>query len=120
MPWFPEEWIDEVVSRNDIVDVVSDYVVLKPSGRGYFGLCPFHNEKTASFHVSPERQIYHCFGCGEGGNVVSFIMAIERMEFVEAMKHLADRSNMPLPDDSSTDTAEYQRKKDQKQQLYDM
>jgi DNA primase len=56
MPWFPEDWIDEVISRNDIVDVVNEYVVLKPSGRGYFGLCPFHNEKTASFHVSAEKE----------------------------------------------------------------
>jgi DNA primase len=118
MPWFPEDWIDEVVSRNDIVDVVGEYVVLKPSGRGYFGLCPFHNEKTASFHVSPERQIYHCFGCGEGGNVVSFIMGLERMEFVEAMKHLAERAGVPLPD--NTDTQDYQRQKDERQQLYEM
>ena len=94
MPWFPEDWIDEVISRSDIVDIVSEYVALKPVGRGYFGLCPFHNEKTASFHVSPERQIYHCFGCGEGGNVVSFIMGMERMEFVESMKFLAERAGM--------------------------
>jgi DNA primase len=113
MPWLPEDWIDEVVSRNDIVDVVSEYITLKPSGRGYFGLCPFHSEKTASFHVSPERQLYHCFGCGEGGNVVSFIMAIERMEFAEAMKHLAERVGIPLPEMS--DQAVYQQKQDEKQ-----
>jgi len=118
MPWFPEEWIDEVISRNDIVDVVSEYVTLKPSGRGYFGLCPFHNEKTASFHVSSERQLYHCFGCGEGGNVVSFIMAIERMEFVEAMKYLAERAGIPLPDTS--DQVLYQQKKDKKQLIIEI
>ena len=120
MPLFPDDWIDEVVSRNDIVDVVSEYVVLKPSGRGYFGLCPFHNEKTASFHVSPERQIYHCFGCGEGGNVISFVMGIEHMEFVEAMKHLAERAGVPLPDNTDTDTEDYRKKKEERQQLYEM
>jgi DNA primase len=119
MPWFPDDWIEEVISRNDIVDVVNEYVVLKPSGRGYFGLCPFHNEKTASFHVSPERQFYHCFGCGEGGNVVSFIMDIERMEFVEAMKHLAERAGVPLPDNTDTD-ADYQRKKNERLQIFEM
>jgi len=118
MPLFPEDWIDEVVSRNDIVDVVNEYVVLKPSGRGYFGLCPFHNEKTASFHVSPERQIYHCFGCGEGGNVVSFIMNIERMDFVEAMKHLAERAGVPLPEQPGHD--DYKRNQTVKQQIYEI
>jgi DNA primase len=118
MPWFPEDWIDEVISRNDIVDVVNEYVVLKPSGRGYFGLCPFHNEKTASFHVSPERQIYHCFGCGEGGNAVSFIMSMERMEFVEAMKHLADRAGMPLPE--TANQQRQQQDRDKKQLLYEI
>ncbi len=118
MPWFPDEWIDEVVSRNDIVDVISEYVILKPSGRGYFGLCPFHNEKTASFHVSPERQIYHCFGCGEGGNVVSFVMAMEHLEFVEAMEHLAERAGIPLPD--NTDTKDYRKEREERQQLYEI
>lgn len=118
MLWFPEDWIDEVISRNDIVDVVSEYVVLKPSGRGYFGLCPFHNEKTASFHVSPERQFYHCFGCGEGGNVVSFIMGMERMEFVEAMKHLAERVGVSLPQTSGQ--APKQQKQDEKQQIIEI
>ena len=118
MMWFPEDWIDEVVSRNDIVDVVSEYVVLKPSGRGYFGLCPFHNEKTASFHVSPERQFYHCFGCGEGGNVVSFIMSMERMEFVEAMKHLAERVGVPLP--QTSDQVRHRQELDEKQQIFEI
>ena len=118
MAWFPEDWIDEVVSRNDIVDVVNEYVVIKPSGRGYFGLCPFHNEKTASFHVTPERQIYHCFGCGEGGNVVSFIMNLERMEFVESMKFLAERVGMPMPE--GTDQGQIQQTRDEKQQLLEI
>ena len=118
MPWFPDEWIDEVVSRNDIVDVISEYVILKPSGRGYFGLCPFHSEKTASFHVSPERQIYHCFGCGEGGNVISFVMGMEHVEFVEAMERLAERAGVPLPND--TDTKDYQKEREERQQLYEI
>ena len=118
MPWFPEEWIDEVVSRNDIVDVVNEYVVIKPSGRGYFGLCPFHNEKTASFHVSPERQIYHCFGCGEGGNVVSFVMNLERMDFVESMKFLAERVGIPLPE--GIDQERVQQDRDEKHHLLEI
>ena len=94
----PEEWIDQVRQANDIVDVISEYIRLKPSGRGFFGLCPFHGEKTPSFHVEPDRQIYHCFGCGEGGNVFSFVMAMERMDFVEAAKHLAARSGIQVPE----------------------
>jgi DNA primase len=118
MPWLPEDWIDEVISRNDIIDVVSEYLILKPRGSGYFGLCPFHNEKTASFHVSPERQTYHCFGCHEGGNVVSFIMSMERMEFIDAMKHLAERVSMPLPE--ASDQEHYQRERDKKQQIFEI
>lgn len=94
MPWYPDDFIDEVTARNDIVDIVREYLPLKPSGRGYTALCPFHNEKTASFHVSPERQIYHCFGCGEGGNVITFVMAVERLDFPEAVKLLAERAGM--------------------------
>jgi len=100
----PEDWIDQVRQANDIVDVVSEYIRLKPSGRGFFGLCPFHGEKTPSFHVEPERQIYHCFGCGEGGNVFSFVMAMERMDFVEAAKHLAARSGIPVPEQQADRT----------------
>jgi DNA primase len=116
--WFPEDWIDEVVSRNDIVDVVSEYVALKPSGRSYFALCPFHNEKTASFHVSPEKQIYHCFGCGEGGNVVTFVMNMERMDFIEAMKYLAERAGVSLPE--GTDAKRAAQEQNERQHLYDI
>jgi len=91
------DWIDEVRSRNDIVDIVSQYVKLKSTGRGYLGLCPFHNEKTPSFHVHSDKQFYHCFGCGEGGNVISFVMKTERLNFVEAVKFLAERVGMHLP-----------------------
>jgi DNA primase len=91
-----QDWIDEVRARNDLVDVISQYVRLKPSGKGFLGLCPFHSEKTPSFHVHSEKQFYHCFGCGEGGNVISFIMAAERLSFMEAVKFLAERVGMSL------------------------
>lgn len=104
MGFLPEAWIDEVVSRTDIVEVVSEHIAIKPSGKGYFGLCPFHNEKTPSFHVSPEKQVYHCFGCGEGGNVLSFVMEMERLEFPDAVKLLAERAGMPIPE--TTDSRE--------------
>lgn len=96
---FPDNFINELVARNDIVDVVSGYVRLgKKSGSNMFGLCPFHSEKTPSFSVSPDKQIYHCFGCGKGGGVISFIMEIENLSFKEAVAFLARRANMPLPE----------------------
>jgi len=96
--FFDKTWIDEVRSRNDIVEVIGEYLRLKPSGRNFVALCPFHSEKTPSFSVSPDKQIYHCFGCGEGGNVISFIMAMEKLDFVEAVKLLARRAGMPIPE----------------------
>ena len=96
---FPDTFINELVARNDIVEVVSGYVRLgKKSGANLFGLCPFHSEKTPSFSVSPDKQIYHCFGCGKGGGVISFIMEIENLSFPEAVAFLARRANMPLPE----------------------
>ena len=96
---FPDSFIDELVARNDIVDVVSGYVRLgKRSGSNMFGLCPFHSEKTPSFSVSPDKQIYHCFGCGKGGGVINFIMEIENLSFPEAVAFLARRANMALPE----------------------
>ena len=96
--YYPEEIIEEVRSRNDIVDVISAYVKLQRRGSSYFGLCPFHNEKTGSFSVSPAKQIYYCFGCGAGGNVVSFIMQYDNCSFPEALKTLADRAGIALPE----------------------
>ena len=93
----PDEVIDRVREHYDIVDVVGRYVQLKKSGRNYFGLCPFHSEKTPSFSVSPEKQMYYCFGCGAGGNVIKFIMEMEQMSFVEAVRHLAEEASIPLP-----------------------
>ena len=97
MARYSDELIDEIRSRNDIVDVISQYVVLKRSGRNFFGLCPFHKEKSPSFSVSPDKQIFHCFGCGEGGNVFHFISKIENISFPEALETLADRAGVELP-----------------------
>lgn len=94
---YSDEILEEVRSRNDIVDVISQYVTLKRSGRNYFGLCPFHNEKSPSFSVSPDKQIFHCFGCGVGGNVFHFITKVENVSFVESVQILAERANVNLP-----------------------
>lgn len=95
---YSEDIVEEVRSRNDIVDVISSYVNLKKKGSRYFGLCPFHNEKSASFCVSPDKQLYNCFGCGAGGNVYTFVMEYENYSFPEAIKSLADRAGVKLPE----------------------
>ena len=96
--YYPEEVVEEVRSRNNIVDVISTYVNLKRSGSNLFGLCPFHSEKSPSFSVSPSKQIFYCFGCGAGGNVISFVMQYENYSFQEAVKYLADRAGITLPE----------------------
>ena len=96
--FYPEELVEEVRTRNDIVDVISGYVKLQRKGSSYFGLCPFHNEKSPSFSVSPGKQMYYCFGCGAGGNVLTFIMEYENYSFPEALKLLADRAGVNLPE----------------------
>ena len=105
----PDSWLDELRSRVDIVDVVADYVELKQKGRRFWGRCPFHGEKTPSFSVDSEAQMFYCFGCHKGGTVINFVMEIERMEFMEAVKQLADRAHMALParvdDGQSSDAA---------------
>ena len=99
---FSESFLTELTERNDIVDVVSGYVRLgKKSGSNMFGLCPFHSEKTPSFSVSPDKQIYHCFGCGKGGGVINFIMEIENLSFPEAVEFLAKRAGMPMPEEEN-------------------
>lgn len=100
---YSDELIEEIKNRNDIVDVISQYVALKRSGRSYFGLCPFHNEKSPSFAVSPDKQIFHCFGCGVGGNVFHFISKIENIGFREAVEILANRANVVLPTTSGSE-----------------
>lgn len=97
-----ERFIDELTARCDIVDIVSRYVALKKSGNNYFGLCPFHNEKTASFSVAPDKQIFHCFGCGAGGGPIRFIMNAEGLEFQDAVRFLAKQYNMTVPETGSS------------------
>ena len=94
---YSENLIEEIRTNNDIVDVISQYVVLKRSGRNFFGLCPFHKEKSPSFSVSPDKQIFHCFGCGVGGNVIHFVSKIENLNFKDTLEMLANRANIPLP-----------------------
>ncbi|HID94879.1 MAG TPA: DNA primase [Candidatus Latescibacteria bacterium] len=103
----PEETIAEIRMRNDIVEVVSEVVALKKRGRNYFALCPFHPEKTPSFSVNPDKQIYHCFGCGAGGNVISFIMASQRISFLEAISVLAKRAGISLPEGRSAGRSQH-------------
>ena len=107
--YYSDDIIEEVRTRNDIVDVISGYVKLQRKGSSYFGLCPFHNEKSPSFSVSPSKQMYYCFGCGAGGNVFTFLMEYENFTFPEAVKALADRAGMELPEVEYSEEAKQQR-----------
>ena len=115
---YGEEIIEEVRSRNDIVDLISTYVPLKKKGSSYFGLCPFHNEKSPSFSVSRDKQMYYCFGCGAGGNVFTFLMEYENFSFPEALKYLAERAGMELPEEELNEEAK--RAMDEKAKLREM
>jgi DNA primase len=97
MAGIPQDFIELVRSSTDVVSVVSAYVPLKASGKSFKGLCPFHNEKTPSFHVNPERQIFHCFGCNEGGDAFKFLMLYDKLSFVEAVEQLAGRAGLQVP-----------------------
>lgn len=114
----PEQLVSEIISASDIVDIAGRYVSLKRSGSSFIALCPFHKEKTPSFHVSPEKQLYYCFGCGAGGNVIGFVKAIENLDYVDAVKYLAERANIRIPETgiSSHDRQRYE----QKQRILDM
>lgn len=115
--FFPEELVNEVIQANDIVDIVSGYVRLKRSGSSYMGCCPFHREKTPSFHVSADKQLYHCFGCGAGGSVIQFIMNAEGLDFPDALRYLAEKSGIRLPEgDAEKGDERYKRK----QKMYEM
>lgn len=116
--YYSDDLIEEIRSRNDVVDVISSYVKLKKQGATYFGLCPFHNEKSPSFSVTPGKQMYYCFGCGEGGNVYSFIMKYENLTFVEAVKMLADRAGVALPEQENSE--EERRKADLRTNLLEI
>lgn len=96
--YYPDDLVEEIRARNDIIDVISGYVRLQKKGSNYFGLCPFHNEKSPSFSVTPSKQMYYCFGCSAGGNVITFIMEYENYTFAEALKFLADRAGIALPE----------------------
>ncbi len=111
--YYPDEVIEEVRSSNNIVDVIGSYIRLQKKGSSYFGLCPFHNEKSPSFSVSPNKQMYYCFGCGAGGNVFTFIMEYENQTFPEAMKVLADRAGIALPEAELTEEQKRERNKRQ-------
>ena len=108
---FDQRFLDELIARSDIVDVVSGYVALQRKGGNLFGLCPFHNEKTPSFSVSPDKQIYHCFGCKKGGGVINFIMEIENLTFPEAVRFLAKRANLPVPEEEERSDADRLRRR---------
>ena len=96
MNQIPQDTIDQIRDSSEILDVVSDYVELRRRGRNYFGLCPFHPEKTPSFSVAPDKQIYHCFGCGAGGNAISFLMEYEKISFIDSLKTLSERYGVEL------------------------
>lgn len=108
---FPQSFLDELMARNDILDVVGSYVSLQPKGGSYWGCCPFHNEKTPSFHVLQDKQYYHCFGCKKGGGVINFIMDIENLSYPDAVRFLAKRVNMPVPEDRESDGADRLRRR---------
>ena len=107
----PQSFLDDLIARNDIVDVVGSYVALQQKGSNLFGLCPFHNEKTPSFSVSPSKQIYHCFGCKKGGGVINFIMEIENLSYMDAVRFLAKRVNLEVPDDRQDDDTARRRQR---------
>ncbi len=114
---FPDAWLDELLAKNDIVSVISSYMQLKPKGRRLWGLCPIHGEKTASFSVSPDKQMFYCFGCHAGGTVIQFVMQVERLNFQEAVRFLAERAGMEMP--SMGDDAALRRQRAYKERLYE-
>ena len=115
--FFPQQWLDELRSRADIVSVVSEYVPLTQKGRRYWGCCPFHQEKTPSFSVDSEKQMYYCFGCKAAGNVISFVMSAERLGFVDAVKYLAEKFNVPLPQNEEEE-ARYRKMRQEQERMF--
>lgn len=118
MPYFSDEFIENVRESSDIVDVISQYVNLQKKGSTYFGLCPFHNEKTGSFSVTPSKQMYYCFGCHKGGNAIKFVQEYENMSFPEAIEYLAERAGIPLPENTSGGT--YNKDFDKREKLFEI
>ncbi len=114
----PDAWLDELRTRSSLEEVVSEYVPLKQKGRRYWGCCPFHNEKTPSFSVDTETQLYYCFGCHKGGTVIQFVMDIERMEFMDAVRYLAERAHMEMPEWTSQPGG-LQTSRDERERIYE-
>lgn len=115
---FPEELISEIINANDLVSLASSYMQLKKSGSGYMGCCPFHREKTPSFHISGDKQLYHCFGCGAGGSVIQFVMGVENLDFPDAVRFLAEKAGINIPETDNSDTADEYYKR--KRRIYEM
>lgn len=114
---YSEDLVEEIRNTNDIVDIISQYVILKKNGRNFLGLCPFHREKTPSFSVSPDKQIFHCFGCGLGGTVINFISRIENLNFRESLEFLAEKSGIILP---TVGTTEDLKKQQLREKVYEI
>ena len=114
---YSDNLIDEIKVNNDIVDIISQYVILKRSGRNFLGLCPFHKEKTPSFSVSPDKQIFHCFGCGVGGDVISFVCKLENIGYKEAIELLAEKAGIALP---TTDNEQDNKRDILKKKVYEI
>ena len=114
----PDSWMDRFYSQLDIVQIVSSYVPLKRNGKRYVGLCPFHHEKTPSFSVTPDKNLYYCFGCKAGGNAVQFVMAMEHLEYLDAVRFLADRMHMPMPE--MENDPNYEQRKNKREKLFEI
>ena len=115
--FIPQSFIDDLLSRADIVDVVGSRVTLKKTGKNYSGLCPFHQEKTPSFSVEPDKQFYYCFGCGKGGNAIGFVMDFDNIEYPQAIETLASSMGLEVPREES---AQLQKQRELNQALYDV
>ncbi|MFT4144311.1 MAG: CHC2 zinc finger domain-containing protein, partial [Mobilitalea sp.] len=116
--FYSDELVEEIRGKNDIVGIIGSYIKLQKKGSNHMGLCPFHNEKTPSFSVSGAKQMYHCFGCGVGGNVFTFIMEYENYSFLEALKHLAERAGVQLPEEVNSE--ESRRQSDLRSRLFEV
>ena len=115
----PDAWLDELRSRSSLEEVVSEYVPLKQKGRRFWGCCPFHSEKTPSFSVDTQEQMYYCFGCHKGGTVINFVMDMERMEFMDAVRYLAARAHMDVPETGPSKPGESKTSRDEREQMYE-
>ncbi len=118
MPFFSEEWISDLLTKVNLADLIGEYVTLQNKGGRWWACCPFHNEKTPSFSVNPEKGFYHCFGCGKGGNAIQFVMEQEKMTFPEACQYLAEKVKLPIPE--MTDNTNYEKRKQLREKIHEM